>query len=66
MSKCEDYPCCGCGPEGCIDYDRTVVCEDCGRKFHPSGDNERFCLRCLAAFESKMEEDDCFIPDEDY
>lgn len=42
----EDYPCCGCGPEGCIDFDRVVKCADCGTRFHPDATHEVYCLRC--------------------
>ena len=44
--KHEDYPCCGCGPEGCIDFTRTVTCEDCGKSFHPDGNAEKYCYAC--------------------
>jgi hypothetical protein len=46
--RCEDYPCCGCGPEGCIDFSRTVSCEDCGKRYHPDQMTEVYCYACLA------------------
>ncbi len=54
--KCEDYPCCGCGPEGCIDFSRTVQCGDCGVEFHPDQNTERFCYRCIAIAQIRHEE----------
>jgi len=42
--------------ESKIDYETTVVCPDCGVEFHPSGDNEEFCLRCLAVWEMNRRE----------
>lgn len=44
--RCEDYPCCGCGPEGCIDFSRTVACKDCGKKYHPDQNTEVYCYAC--------------------
>lgn len=46
--RCEDAPACGCGPEGCVDTSRTVSCEDCGKKYHPDQQTERFCYVCLS------------------
>lgn len=44
--RCEDYPCCGCGPEGCVDRTRIVVCKECGTRFHPDQNTEEYCYRC--------------------
>lgn len=65
MSRCEDYPCCGCGPGGCIDYSRTNECTDCGQSFHPDGGAEEVCYRCQAIHQIKMEED-YFDYEDDY
>jgi hypothetical protein len=43
---CEDYPCCGCGPEGCIDFERIVKCKECKTKYHPDNNTEQYCYRC--------------------
>ena len=46
MARCEDYPCCGCGPEGCIDRETVVICGDCGKRYHPDQNTEEFCYAC--------------------
>lgn len=46
MYRCEDAPCCGCGPEGCVDTSRTVECSGCGKSFHPDQNTEETCYRC--------------------
>lgn len=48
MSRCEDYPCCGCGPDGCIDFDKTVECADCGKTYHPDPQTGVYCYVCLS------------------
>jgi len=53
----EDYPCCGCGPEGCIDYNKTVKCQDCGQTYHPDQNTEKVCYRCQAEHQMEMEEE---------
>lgn len=42
------YPCCGCGPEGCIDFSRTVECADCGKTYHPDQNTGVYCYACLS------------------
>ena len=49
MFKHEDFPCCGCGPEGCIDHTRTVQCAQCGQRYHPDPQTGVYCYRCLNA-----------------
>ena len=44
--RCEDAPCCGCGPEGCVDFSRTVNCIDCGKEYHPDQNTESYCYSC--------------------
>lgn len=48
MFRHEDFPCCGCGTDGCIDDTRTVTCADCGKRYHPDGNTEVYCYVCLA------------------
>jgi len=57
MYRCEDAPSCGCGPEGCIDFSKLVVCEDCNQEFHPDNGSYRFCRRCIAMDEIMREEE---------
>ena len=47
--RCEDYPCCGCGPEGCIDRSRTVSCSRCGTKYYPDPQTNETCYGCQQA-----------------
>jgi hypothetical protein len=54
----EDYPCCGCGPEGCVDTSRTVECDGCGRDYHPDQWTEYFCYRCQAPREASYSWDE--------
>jgi hypothetical protein len=42
----EDYPCCGCGPEGCVDLNRVVKCQYCGTQYHPDPQTEKYCYSC--------------------
>lgn len=42
----EDYPCCGCGPEGCIDFERTVKCKKCRKEYHPDPQTQIYCYGC--------------------
>ena len=42
----EDYPCCGCGPEGCVDTSTTVECGDCGKVYHPDQWTQMYCYAC--------------------
>jgi len=44
----EDYPSCGCGPEGCIDFDTRVKCQRCHREFHPDPNTGEYCYGCQA------------------
>lgn len=44
--KHEDYPCCGCGEDGCVDYDRKVNCKQCNRSYHPDQNTEVYCYVC--------------------
>lgn len=46
MARCEDYPCCGCGPEGCIDFEEIVTCEKCGKQYHPDDNTWVYCYGC--------------------
>jgi hypothetical protein len=48
--RCEDAPCCGCGPEGCVDRSRLVSCEDCGKDYHPDQNTEMYCYACQASY----------------
>ena len=57
----EDYPCCGCGPEGCIDFSTTVECLSCGQEYHPDPQTGEYCYRCQA--EDELYEDDYLEPD---
>ena len=54
----EDYPCCGCGSEGCVDDTRTVTCKGCGKKYHPDDQTEVYCYRCQAIHEISLEENE--------
>lgn len=66
MYRCEDAPFCGCGPEGCIDRSRVVVCEDCHQRFHPDWSSSRFCRSCIAMDEIMREEEEfCGWEEED-
>jgi len=49
--RCEDAPCCGCGPEGCVDRTRSVHCKSCDREYHPDDHTETICYRCQATNE---------------
>jgi hypothetical protein len=53
----EDYPCCGCGPEGCIDFSRTTACADCGREYHPDSNTEVFCYGCQVSEDDDYDQD---------
>lgn len=55
--RCEDYPCCGCGPEGCIDFSRTVKCKDCRQSYHPDSMTQEYCYRCQAADRIRLEDE---------
>ncbi len=53
MPRCEDYPCCGHGPEstggdggGCPDEDGRFNCVLCGRKLE-KGARSSVCTPCL-------------------
>jgi len=48
---CEDYPCCGCGPEGCVDFETTVTCRQCGKTYHPDQNTEVYCYACQSTEE---------------
>lgn len=63
----EDHPACGCGPEGCIDFDRVVECGDCGQEYHPDPQTETYCYRCQAEHIAKhvLAEDDDYYYDFD-
>ena len=52
----EDYPCCGCGPEGCIDFDTTVSCQSCGKTYHPDPSTEDYCYACQSLGEEEKDE----------
>lgn len=44
--RCEDFPCCGHGSEGCVDTSRTIKCADCKQTYHPDSMTEKYCYRC--------------------
>lgn len=53
MDRCEDYPCCGHGPEstggdggGCPDSEGRFDCVLCGAKL-PKGNHSSICNGCL-------------------
>jgi hypothetical protein len=46
MFRCEDFPCCGCGSEGCIDFNTIVSCKDCGDNYHPDSNTGVYCYKC--------------------
>lgn len=64
----EDYPCCGCGPEGCIDFNTTVECRQCGKEYHPDPQTGKYCYRCQAedAWHQEQEDDYGEEYEEDY
>lgn len=53
----EDYPCCGCGPEGCIDFDTTVSCQSCGHTYHPDPNTDMFCYACQVSDDEDYDRD---------
>lgn len=54
----EDFPCCNCGSEGCVDDSRKVQCEECGKEYHPDMNTERFCYRCQSLINEEGESDE--------
>lgn len=62
----EDYPCCGCGPEGCIDFNTTTECRDCGKSYHPDDNTQSYCYACQAREEDDLMEDRLHDEEDDY
>ena len=57
MPRCEDYPCCGHGPEpygdggGCPDSEGRFNCVECGRRM-PRGATSAICGTCRVRYET--------------